>query len=199
MKSKLNRRSALQKVSYLVGGVVATPTLLSVMNSCRQSPPAMNWTPQYLNPEQSRLVTSLTELILPRTETPGAIDAGVPEFVDKLWGECLASEAQAVFTEGLDNLQSMAREEHGSEFQNLDINSQTELLNQTAKETADELNQSGQYGTDPKAFFKQLKQLTLLGYFNSEMGATQALAFVQIPGSYDGCIPMEPGQKEWAE
>ena len=48
------------------------------------------------------------------------------------------------------------------------------------------------------AAFKLLKDLTLLGYFTSEIGCTRALAYEAAPGRYRGCIPLEPGQKAWA-
>jgi len=48
------------------------------------------------------------------------------------------------------------------------------------------------------AAFKLLKDLTLLGYFTSEIGCTRALAYEAVPGRYRGCIPLQPGQKAWA-
>lgn len=50
----------------------------------------------------------------------------------------------------------------------------------------------------PVYFFQLIRELTLLGYFTSEAGATKALAYVQVPGRYDGCVDMKPGQKAWA-
>ena len=51
---------------------------------------------------------------------------------------------------------------------------------------------------DPNHFFAMMKQLTLLGYFSSEIGATQALRYVAIPGKYEGCIPYNRGDRAWA-
>lgn len=198
MENKLSRRSAIQRVSYLVGGAVATPALFSVLQSCQQSVQPLDWVPQFLDEEQSRLVTTLAEMIIPHTNTPGAIDAGVPSFIDRILGECLATEAQSMFTDGLSKLQSLAQKEYDSSFNKLNSKAQTELLNQIANEENVPGNQSGDDSSGPKTFFNQLKQLTLLGYFNSEMGATQALEYVQIPGSYQGCTTLEPGQKAWA-
>jgi hypothetical protein len=41
-------------------------------------------------------------------------------------------------------------------------------------------------------------ELTCLGYYTSEIGATKALKYVHIPGKYEACIPLQPGQKAWA-
>ena len=76
---------------------------------------------------------------------------------------------------------------------------QTELLKQTAKQDLGPADPTDRYSSGTESFFIQLKQLTLLGYFASERGATEALAYVQIPGSYEGCTTLEPGQKAWAE
>ena len=51
---------------------------------------------------------------------------------------------------------------------------------------------------DPAHYFTLMKQLTLLGYFTSEIGATQALRYVAVPGKYEGCIPYKKGDKAWA-
>jgi hypothetical protein len=51
---------------------------------------------------------------------------------------------------------------------------------------------------DPNHYFSLMKQLTLLGYFTSEIGATQALRYVAVPGKYEGCIPIQKGNKAWA-
>lgn len=51
--------------------------------------------------------------------------------------------------------------------------------------------------TEPR-FFSIIRDLTLLGYFTSEIGATKAMAYVDIPGRYDGCVDLKPGQKVWA-
>jgi hypothetical protein len=51
---------------------------------------------------------------------------------------------------------------------------------------------------DPKHYFRMMKELTLLGYFTSEIGATQALRYVAVPGKYEGCVPYKKGDRAWA-
>lgn len=53
-------------------------------------------------------------------------------------------------------------------------------------------------GDDPKHYFRMMKELTLLGYFTSEPGATQALRYVPVPGKYEGCIDYKKGDRAWA-
>ena len=54
-------------------------------------------------------------------------------------------------------------------------------------------------GSPPPHFFRMMKQLTLLGYFTSEIGATMALQYAESPGRYDPCVPYTPGERDWAE
>ena len=49
-----------------------------------------------------------------------------------------------------------------------------------------------------KPFFQRMKELTVTGYFTSEIGATKALEYLPIPGKFQGCIPLKPNQKAWA-
>lgn len=177
----------------LAGGAVATPTLLSILQACEQSPPPLNWQANFLTEPQARLVMRLSEMIIPETDTPGAIQAGVHVFIDSMLDQCLKPEAQQLFTQGLDRLERFAADTHQKGFLDLEENQQTNALQQIAEE---DYSQEGT--TTPKPFFKQLKELTLLGYFHSEMGAQQALAYLQIPGRYDACTELEEGQKAWA-
>ena len=51
---------------------------------------------------------------------------------------------------------------------------------------------------EPSHYFRMMKELTLLGYFTSEIGCTQALRYVDVPGKYEGCVPYKKGDKAWA-
>ena len=119
MKDNLSRRSAIQRFSYLVGGAVATPALLSVLHSCQKAPAPLDWTPAFLDDAQSRLVSTLSEMIVPRTDTPGALDAGVPQFIDQILAECLSDSQRQLFIDGLDNLNAISNQAHGEEFINV--------------------------------------------------------------------------------
>ncbi|MDH3709706.1 MAG: gluconate 2-dehydrogenase subunit 3 family protein [Cyclobacteriaceae bacterium] len=199
MKESLDRRAALKQLSYLVGGAVATPTLLGILQSCEQAPPPLEWQSSFLSEDQARLVSKLADMIIPETKTPGAIEAGVPYFIDSMLDQCLETEAQQMFLDGLNRLNSLSQSHHSQDFLKIEDDQQTAILKKIAAEdhTPDEYSGFGR-NPEAKTFFKQLKQLTLLGYFTSEMGATEALEYLQIPGGYDGCTTLIPGQKAWA-
>jgi hypothetical protein len=124
---------------------------------------AKPYVPQVLKPEQMEWVATLVDVIIPRTDTPGASDAGVPVFIDRALSR--DAEAKTLFLEGMIQLDEAARNKHGSAFAALNLERQTEML--TAIE-ADAASPSGR-------FFKQVKDLTIDGYYTSKPGLTVEL------------------------
>jgi gluconate 2-dehydrogenase gamma chain len=121
------------------------------------------YTPEALKPEQMQWVAKLVDLIIPRTDTPGASDAGVPVFIDRALTQ--DAEAKALFLEGMAQLDEAAQRKHGSAFAALSVERQTELL------TAIETDPASVLGR----FFKQVKDLTIDGYYTSKPGLTVEL------------------------
>jgi hypothetical protein len=136
-----------------------------------------------LNPSEMRTLTALVDVILPATDSPAASAARTHEFVDLALAACASPTVQATLRAGLADLTARGFDALGAERQ-------AELLAERArKDMALPYDES---------FFKILKDYTLTGYFNSEIGATQALAYEKIPGGYEGDVPLRPGQKAWA-
>ena len=188
----MNRREALQRVSWLVGGSVSAPLAAAVLSGCRTEPDtATDWSPQFLSAEQDALVAEVTELIIPATDTPGAKDVMVNRLIDHLLATCYPEEDRQRFVAGLAQLDADAKEAHGDSFVDLTPEQQTEVLAQA------EARASSKEGL---AFFPMIKELTLLGYFTSEPGATQALRYELVYGRFNGCVPLEEatGGKAWA-
>jgi hypothetical protein len=118
---------------------------------------------QVLKPEHMEWVAKLVDIIIPRTDTPGASDAGVPVFIDRALSR--DAEAKTLFLDGMAQLDEAARNKHGSGFAGLSLERQTKML--TAIE-ADAASPSGR-------FFKQVKDLTIDGYYTSKAGLTVEL------------------------
>jgi hypothetical protein len=128
-----------------------------------------------LSPAQGALVTAITELIIPRTDTPGAIDAGVPAFIDHLLAHWYADAAREEFLTGLDQIPVRA----GGSFFSLEPDRQMEFLS-----TLDGVK--GARGSAESAF-AMLKSLTVYGYFTSERVVKEVTRDPIIPGRFDGC------------
>jgi len=146
------------------------------------------------------LLAALAETIIPATDTPGAREAGVADFIIMMIRECTDRKNQNKFIDGLKDLQTYSRSKYGKDYQHCSAAEQETVL--THFEQRDK-PYSGIMGKVQnrylgKSFFTILKEYTVEGYCTSEAGATKGLAYVNVPGSFKGCMPMTPGQKAWA-
>jgi hypothetical protein len=196
MNQLIDRREALRKTAMLMGAAISTSALSGILQGCKATP-ELTYVPQFFNEDQARIVTEVAEIIIPKTDTPGAKDAGVPGFIDTMLKDCYAKEDQDRFLEGLASFEEEAKKAYGDSFIYCKPEEQTELVQKVhAAALADAKENRG--GKRP--FILMAKELTLLGFFTSEPGATQVLQYVAVPGSYKGCIPLsEAGNgKTWA-
>ncbi|MEN7547936.1 gluconate 2-dehydrogenase subunit 3 family protein [Rapidithrix thailandica] len=189
----MDRREVLKRVGILMGGTLSAPAIASILSGC-QPTQKLDWTPVFFTEEQATLLAELTELIIPTTDTPGAKAAHVPEFIDLALQKCYSQEEQQAFVEGLNTLNGECQEQFGDSFLKCTLEQQKEALTQNAEKA----QSTSEDPSAKKAFFFQLKELTLLGYFTSEPGATQALEYLAIPGEFNPCFTIEEGQKAWA-
>lgn len=199
----MKRREALQRAALVLGYTISAPLATAVLNGCKAKAD-LTFVPRFFNEDQAQLISALSETILPRTNTPGAIDAGVPGFIDDVVGTVYSAEQQKVFTDGLAALAITAKSEIGSDF--IDATPEQQLAF-VKKQNSDVLsgNNASQSegwwaagGGKTKPFFLELKELTILGFFTSEAGATQVLQYKQVPGPFKGCVPLSEVGKAWA-
>ena len=199
----LNRRELLQRVAGLMGGAISAPAVLGVLNGCSAKPSA-SWQPLFLSKEEGAMVEDVAELILPRTATPGARDVGVPAFIDVILKDAYPAEDQARFISGLKDFDAEAQRAHGKPFLELQTAQRMSLLQQAhdaaaaaEKEQADNEVPAAER---KRPFVLMMKELTLLGFFSSQAGATQVLQYEAVPGGFQACIPIaQAGNgKQWA-
>src|SRR5690606_19458326 len=107
------------------------------------------------------------------TSSPGAKEAGVGAFIPVMVKDCYTPTDQQTFIDGLTSLENASKEKFGRKFQELNANERTELLAAIDREAKD--HQRNKTDDDPNHYFHLFKQLTLLGFFTSELGATKAL------------------------
>jgi glucoside 3-dehydrogenase (cytochrome c) hitch-hiker subunit len=228
---RMNRRELLQQVAWLMGGAACAPAVLAVLNGCSRRPSTS--VPLVLDEAQRAIIAEVAEIIVPRTDTPGAKDAGVPRFIESMLQDAFPSEDQQSFISGLKDFDAAAQRAHGKPFLKLSQQQRVAFAQSVhdsavAEEKARQRKQRGwrkleKKGTVPvgqlRAIKKQLtamlgshaqrpvrpfiltmKELTLLGFFTSEVGATQILQYLPVPGGQRGCIPLsEAGNgKTWA-
>lgn len=186
----LNRRDAIRGLALTVG---AAATGWAGRAAAAVAP--LGWTPTALSADQARLVDVVAELIIPATDTPGARQAGVPQFVDRaLANYCDKAQVEQLLG-GLSRMDADARAAHGDVFVALAPDQQVALLNVYDREAA--LVAPGQ-GAGRGHFFPVLEDLVTVGYFTSEPGATVALKYDPVPGAYHGCVPLAEIGRAWA-
>jgi len=200
----MNRRELIQRVAMLMGGAISAPAVLGVLNGCSPKPSGASWTPQFLSKEEGAVVADVADLILPRTETPGARDAGVPAFIDVILKDAYPAEDQARFVSGLKDFDAEAQRAHGKPFLELPQAQRLAFLQKVHDEAAAaerKLADNEVPASERKRpFVLMMKELTMLGFFVSKPGATQVLQYVAVPGGYQACIPIaQAGNgKQWA-
>jgi gluconate 2-dehydrogenase gamma chain len=192
----MNRREAIQRAAWVLGYTISAPTLIGVLEGCKAKP-ELAFQPQFLNADQAALVAEVAEIIIPRTDTPGAKDAGVPAFIDTLMKDCYKKEDQDNFLSGLTAFDKGAKDSFGDAFMDLDHEKQVEYVTKVHNE-AQEASKTPEAKDKPRPFILMMKELTVVGFFTSEPGATQVLQYVAVPGAYKGCIPLSEVGKTWA-
>jgi gluconate 2-dehydrogenase gamma chain len=178
----ISRREALRRAA-LFAGVALSPELLTFVSRA-QTPAAKT----YLTTVQGAIMSAATDRILPRTDTPGAIDVGVPAFLDRYYGEFMSAEERQLLVSSLDDIEAAARSAHNASFATLTTAQQDSVLRAVAK---------AQEGRTPSSF-GLLRSTTVLGYFTSEQVGKEVLNYVPVPGAYEGCVPIDQvGRRNW--
>jgi len=172
------RRDALQRLTLLLGGVLSAQLTAGLMGQVINLGPSVS-----VSAEQQKLLAEAADTIIPTTDTPGAKEAGAEQFIVRVMRDCYVREDKEKFYAGLARLEEDCREQYHKGFAELDAAQRKELMTKTAKSN--------------KAFFLRLKELTVAGYFCSEIGASKALEYLPIPGRFEGDVPYQAGQKAW--
>lgn len=171
VSGSIDRREAIKRAALMFGAAVSASTFNGLMAADRKALGAgANWTPKYLGRKQAKMVTLAADLILPKSDTPGAIDVGVPQFIDFSYGKFMDDEEKATFDKGL-ALWSKAG------FLKASKDEQIALLKK-AKNSS-------------RPFIRHLRQLTILGYFTSEEVMKNVTTYDPVPGKYVGCVSIE--------
>jgi len=199
----MNRREAIQKATLALGFAISAPALTGILNGCK-SAPEINYQPVFFTKEQAGLIAELSEILLPKTDTPGAKEVGVPSFIDTMLKEVYSKEDQDNFLKAMADFDADARTMFNDAFIDCTPEQQKELVKKH-HDAAFAGNVGGASGNwwdaankAERPFILSVKELVLLGFFTSEAGATQVLQYNQVPGPYHGCVPLAEVGKAWA-
>ena len=214
----MERRKALKNMGLALGYTVATPTLLGIVQSCKEVSD-VSWVPDFLSSDEGSALTKLVDIILPATDTPSASELQVHLFIDKFANEVMEQEQQGFFKMAMGKFLDKALKDSGEDKAgDLSTENLEQLLASTLKISKEQQTQNeeaiGDYmkamaeGGGAKisdevaayAFASNLRGMTIWGYKTSEYIGEEVLAYLPVPGEYIGCGDVQElsGGKAWS-
>ena len=186
----MKRRKAIGGILAITGIGIASYTGINFFYQKLNKGQLQN----YLN-----LISALVDIIIPPTETAGAQEAKVQNYIIDFMESCASKKEYNNFLNGLNDLQETCLNKYNNNFEDCSINQKTEVLeNLDRNSDANSLLAKINNKIRGRSFFSMLKSLTVEGYCTSELGATKLLAYVPVPANYNAIITIEPNQKAWA-
>lgn len=202
----IDRREAIRRVSAMLGGAafIGGTTLLA---ACSReggrgvdSATVVSTTPEpkqtMFTADEVAYLDEIAETILPETSTPGAKAARCGVFMAVMVQDCYEKKDQDIFRAGLTTLNEASQKVNNASFMQATPQQRTSLLTTIDKEAIE--YQDKKQEEEPNHYFRMVKELTLLGYFTSEVGMTKALRYAETPGRFDPCVPYAKGETLWA-
>lgn len=181
----MNRKEAIQYVSLLLGGTLVGTN--SFLTGCKTSDK------QVVSNDDIAYLDEIAETILPETKTPGAKAAKVGSFMILMINDCYDEKEQMIFRDGMKKINDQSEAKFGKSYMSITSQQRHELLVQIDNEQKQ--NMKNKKDDEPVHYFRMMKELTLLGYFTSRPGCTQAKRYMPVPGKYIGCVPYTKGEK----
>ena len=216
----MKRRSALKNMGMVFGYAAATPTLLSILQSCKEKPAYAEWVPSFFDQDKGYALAQMVDVILPKTDTPSATEVNVHLFIDQFANEVLPPEQQAFTKMLMDKFMSQAlttsgkdalTDLEGADFEPL-------LAKYLAKRTEEEEEAQGEAigkyfeaamaGEEASlddevacyAFADNMRGISIWAYKSSEYVGEEVLAYLPIPGEYVACGDLNEltGGRAWS-
>jgi Gluconate 2-dehydrogenase subunit 3 len=196
----MNRRDLLKSSTILLGYAVST----NILSGCEatEAKITLNWTPVFLSPNQAQMVSDITERFLPRTQTMGAKDLNIDQFVDKMLKEMLSAAEQKEFLNSLNAFEYVCKNQYGAAFSACSAEEQLEFVLKIDKTPVK--YPPSVFGVHlgklpPTLALKKIKELTLLGFFTAQEIGEKVLRFDPFPGEYLACVPLASIGNAWNE
>jgi hypothetical protein len=182
----MNRRDALKSVMVMMGGTMIGATAILTGCAPEHQIEGLNF-----SPEDIAFLDEIGDTIIPETDTPGAKATGIGSFMVMMVKDTYDADQQKTFVDGVNMIRKDFKSTQSSGFMEASQEDRLAYLNGMYEQY------KASNGEEVKVI-NMLKDLTVLGYFTSEIGATQALNFVEVPGKYEPCIPYNKGDKAYA-
>ena len=192
----MNRRELLKMIAAATGTAFVSANAMAYVTL-----PMKTINQTAFSKDDVAFFNEVGEVIIPRTDTPGAKDVNVGYMMAVMVTDCYTPAQQATFKEGIASIKALAKSTYGKDFLLLNTDERTRLL-ATLNDEADVFNRKAKLANDDAEKpmphgFTLIKQLTLFTFFTSKEGANKVLRYVAIPGRYDGEMPYKKGDRAW--
>lgn len=193
----MDRREALRNVAILFGGAISAGTIGILSQGFTLPEHEKNRVS--FSEEEEKILAEFADVIIPATKSAGgAKEAGLGAFIPMMIKDCYPAKTQEAFARGLSEMRSKSLKDYGKDFLALTRTEREQLLASLRLETLESQKSDKAAKKSNQYFFVIARDLTILGYFASEIGCTQAREYLPVPGRYDGSAELQPGQKSWA-
>ena len=184
----------------MAGATAIMPSLLSLFQSCKTEN-RLDWQPAFLKEKEAKTISTLVDMILPRTETPGALDVKADMFIDKVFAETYDITGQKNIRAEIATFNADCKKKFGAIFTDLNEADRTKVL-QEAEATTEKFS-PGIWGVSigeqkPIGFYRSLKSMAIWAYFTSEEMGKKVLSYDPIPGNYNPCKPLSEVGNRWS-
>ncbi|MEN8124303.1 MAG: gluconate 2-dehydrogenase subunit 3 family protein [Bacteroidota bacterium] len=189
----MDRRKALKGLGLSLGYVIATPSVISILQSCKNET-LISWVPQFFSKDESIILENLVGLILPKTENlPSSLDINIPQFIDAYLNEVASKEQQEFYTNGLSAIINSS----GKSVNKLHENDYDALLAKYLKANKSEIAFLKKNEKDSSILntLTGIRSMTIWAYKTSEKVGEEILAYDPIPGDFRGCISLDEATK----
>ena len=172
----MQRRSAVKNIALTIGASIVLPTWANAWNKG-----SFQKNPSTLASSQGNLLAEIVETIIPKTNTLGAKELNVQQFISTVIADCYDKKAQEIYAKGFELVDNIAKNTHAKSFIECDTKQRLEVLNKMAKSE----------NSDEKSFIQLVKGLTIKGYLSSEYVMTNLRIYEYAPARYHGCVPIK--------
>jgi len=218
----MRRRDALKNISLGMGATISAPALVSLISACNtvtdkaSSTTEAVFSPSYLNKQQYNVVRLFLDKLLPKTDSPGALEVKVPQIIDGLIDKIFDSESQTDFKNAWNGFAATIKSDQNIDIENEELtadhmntfftkymNPKDEAVLKQVQKLTDtpikEIDIADKPIANTYKFIRSLSDMGVNIFYRTEEIATNYLNFDPIPGVYNGCIPLEEvGNKAWA-
>jgi hypothetical protein len=197
----MNRRNALKNIGLSLGYVVATPTVISLLQSCKNDAKNLTaWIPEFFSSEEGKVMKILVDLILPKTDNlPGVLDLNIPEFIDLYMAKVYDDDEQNEAKKGINAIMT-ALDITENNPSNIKTETYDAFLAKYLRVSKEEREAFAKNDKIILGTLSGLRDLTVWAYKTTEEIGENVLAYDPIPGEQKGCVSLEEatGGKEWS-